>query len=161
MPQTIAILSPGDMGHSVGRELGAAGHRVITCLAGRSERTRGLSAEAGISGCLPARTTWSEQADLVMSILVPSEAEALAGRVAAATQRPPAPEVTFADCNAVSPATSGKDRVGDRGSGEPVHRRLDNRAAAGHWLSPALLHLGGGGGGPYRSPSWMTWTAME
>ncbi|MBT5665856.1 MAG: 6-phosphogluconate dehydrogenase, partial [Rhodospirillaceae bacterium] len=43
---TVAILSPGDMGHAVGRALRQSGRRVITCLEGRSERSRGL-AEAG------------------------------------------------------------------------------------------------------------------
>ena len=106
MPQTIAILSPGDMGHAVGRELGAAGHRIITCLDGRSERTRGLSAAAGISD-VGRLQDLVEQADLVLSILVPAEAEALAGRVAEAAGAAHA-EVTFADCNAVSPATSAR-----------------------------------------------------
>ena len=38
--KTVAILSPGDMGHSVGGALVEHGLDVITCLAGRSERTR-------------------------------------------------------------------------------------------------------------------------
>ena len=46
---TIAILSPGDMGHGVGRVLVDGGYRVITCLAGRSQRTRDLAATAGIA----------------------------------------------------------------------------------------------------------------
>ena len=46
--KTVAILSPGDMGHDVGRALGKHGLEVITCLQGRSDRTRGLSRQAGI-----------------------------------------------------------------------------------------------------------------
>ncbi len=115
MPQTIAILSPGDMGHAVGRDLAAAGHRVMTCLAGRSERTRGLSQSAGIED-LPRLKDLVEQADLVMSILVPSEAEALATTVAEATRAAGA-EVTFADCNAVSPATSARIASAIAGAG--------------------------------------------
>ena len=45
---TIAILSPGDMGHGVGKVLVEHGYRVITCLAGRSQRTRDLAAKAGL-----------------------------------------------------------------------------------------------------------------
>ena len=45
---TVAILSPGDMGHAVGRRLREHELRVVTCLAGRSQRTRALSEEAGI-----------------------------------------------------------------------------------------------------------------
>ena len=115
MPQTIAILSPGDMGHAVGRELTAAGHRVVTCLAGRSGRTRGLSERAGIAD-VPRLKDLVEQADLVLSILVPSEAEALAGRVADAARAAGA-EVTFADCNAVAPATSARIGSAIEGAG--------------------------------------------
>ena len=43
MSDTIAILSPGEMGHAVGRVLVNHGYRVITSLAGRSRRTAGLS----------------------------------------------------------------------------------------------------------------------
>ena len=45
---TVAILSPGDMGHAVGRLLKEHELRVITCLTGRSERTKGLAEIAGI-----------------------------------------------------------------------------------------------------------------
>ena len=49
MLKTIAILSTGDMDHAVGRVLGEAGHEIITSLAGRSKRTRGLAAAGGIA----------------------------------------------------------------------------------------------------------------
>ena len=45
---TVAILSPGDMGHAVGQRLRENEMDVITCLAGRSDRTRNLAAKAGI-----------------------------------------------------------------------------------------------------------------
>ena len=40
MINTVAIMSPGDMGHSVGLELKKHGIDVITCLEGRSDRTK-------------------------------------------------------------------------------------------------------------------------
>ena len=40
MPNTVGILSPGDMGHTVGGVLRQNGLRVITCLKDRSQRTR-------------------------------------------------------------------------------------------------------------------------
>ena len=43
----VGLLSPGDMGHAVGRELREGGLDLLTCLEGRSERTRGLAAAAG------------------------------------------------------------------------------------------------------------------
>ena len=46
--QRVGILSPGDMGHTVGYRLVEHGLPVLTCLAGRSQRTRDLAQEAGI-----------------------------------------------------------------------------------------------------------------
>ena len=68
--KTVAILSPGDMGHDVGRALGKHGLEVITCLQGRSDRTRGLSRQAGIRDAGSLEETVSA-ADLILSILVP------------------------------------------------------------------------------------------
>jgi len=101
---TIAILAPGDMGHAVGRALGQHGHPVITCLAGRSARTRGL-AEAGNFRDTPDLETLLGEAGLVLSILPPSQAAELAGRMADAMTRsghtPP-----YVDCNAISQDTT-------------------------------------------------------
>ena len=46
---TIGLMGTGDMGAAVGRALGGHGHRVLTSLAGRSERSRTLAAAAGIA----------------------------------------------------------------------------------------------------------------
>jgi len=99
----IAILMPGDMGHGVGAALTAAGHRVVTCLAGRSGASRALADKAGMedAGSLAALV---READLVLSILPPSAAVELAGAVAAAMTATGATP-TYADCNAVSPVT--------------------------------------------------------
>ncbi|MCY4638810.1 MAG: DUF1932 domain-containing protein [Chloroflexi bacterium] len=102
--QAIAILSPGDMGHGVGRVLGEHGYAVLTCLAGRSARTRELAARAGMED-VPSLEELVSRTDLVLSILPPSRAAALAGDVAAAI-RATAEPVTVADCNAVSPQTA-------------------------------------------------------
>ncbi|MEM9141325.1 MAG: NAD(P)-binding domain-containing protein, partial [Pseudomonadota bacterium] len=103
---TIAILMPGDMGHGVGQALIAEGHRVISCLAGRSEHTRGLAARAGIedTGDLAATVT---QADVILSILPPDRALPLALDVAAALA-PTQARPVYVDCNAVSPTTAEK-----------------------------------------------------
>ena len=102
--ETIAILSPGDMGHGVGKTLAEHGYDVITCLDGRSDRTRDLAAAGGFRD-VPTMVDMVTQADLIMSILVPAQAAAVASAVAEAMQmagvsRP------FADCNAVSPQTA-------------------------------------------------------
>jgi 3-hydroxyisobutyrate dehydrogenase-like beta-hydroxyacid dehydrogenase len=100
----IAILMPGDMGHAVGRALGRHGHEVTTCLAGRSERSRGLAAAAQMrdAGSLEALVAG---ADLVLSILPPDAAVAQAGAVATAMEASGERPV-YVDCNAVSPQTA-------------------------------------------------------
>ncbi|MCH7786439.1 MAG: NAD(P)-dependent oxidoreductase [Chloroflexi bacterium] len=102
--KTVAILSPGDMGHAVGRALGEHGLNVITCLAGRSERTRSLAQQGNIRD-VPSLEEVVSQADLVLSILVPSEAKSVAQQVSEALRATGA-DTYFADCNAVSPETT-------------------------------------------------------
>jgi 3-hydroxyisobutyrate dehydrogenase-like beta-hydroxyacid dehydrogenase len=101
--EAVGILSPGDMGHSVGQVLREKGLRVITCLDGRSARTRALAAEAGILD-VPTYDDLVREADLILSILVPAQAPHAADRVARAITRTGA-EVTYADCNAIAPQT--------------------------------------------------------
>ena len=104
--KTIAIISPGNMGHAVGRLLGSRGFDVVTSLAGRSARTRGLAERAAIRdlGSIAALVT---QADLVLSIMPPAAAVAAARDVASAMSAagvgPP-----YADCNAIAPATTAR-----------------------------------------------------
>lgn len=104
--RTIAILSPGDMGHGVGRVLAERGYAVTTCLAGRSRPTRERAAEAGFRD-LPSLEELVLRSDLILSILPPARAVTLAGEVAAAMRTTGAPR-PFADCNAVSPRTAAE-----------------------------------------------------
>ena len=101
---TVAIISPGDMGHAVGRMLGLHGFEVITCLANRSERTKRLAADGGIRD-YPTMAEMLERADIVLSIVPPGLAAQVAEDVAKSMSNsghnPP-----FADCNAVSPETA-------------------------------------------------------
>jgi len=101
--QTIAILSPGDMGHALGRMLQRAGLDTMTYLAGRSQRTHDLAAQAGIRD-LPSLEQLVVEADLILSILVPAHAVANAERVAMAI-RSTGTHPAYADCNAIAPAT--------------------------------------------------------
>ena len=101
--QTVALLSPGDMGHSVGQTLVEHGMRVITCLEGRSERTRGLAAAAGIAD-VPTYGDLVQEADLLLSIMVPAQAKNAAARVAQAVMETGA-KLVYADCNAIAPQT--------------------------------------------------------
>lgn len=101
--ETVGVLSPGDMGSAVGAALKSDGLRVITALDGRSERTRELAEKGGIENVGTVGDVVRES-DLILSILVPSQAEALAAEVAEAITKTGNP-VAFADCNAVSPET--------------------------------------------------------
>ena len=113
--KTIAIISPGDMGHAVGRILGLHGFEVITCLANRSERTKRLAAEGGIRD-YPKMAEMLERADIVLSIVPPGLAAQAAAEVAesmSASGFCP----SYADCNAVSPETAKAiaKRISDAG----------------------------------------------
>jgi 3-hydroxyisobutyrate dehydrogenase-like beta-hydroxyacid dehydrogenase len=113
-PPVVALLSPGDMGHSVGQTLVEHGLHVLTCLQGRSERTRGLAAEAGIED-VESYAELVQVADLLLSILVPAQAPNAAARVAgalrAAAGRGAGSDLVYVDCNAIAPQTVR--RIGD------------------------------------------------
>ena len=104
--KTVGVMSPGDMGSGVGGILVRSGLRVITSLKGRSEASSTRAGEQGIVdvGSLDAVVASS---DLMLSILVPSEALGFAASAAESIVRTNR-HVAFADCNAVSPATGVK-----------------------------------------------------
>jgi 3-hydroxyisobutyrate dehydrogenase-like beta-hydroxyacid dehydrogenase len=111
----VAILSPGDMGSGVGRALAEHGFDVITALDGRSQRSRQLADAANIRdvGNLDEVVI---QADLILSILPPASAMAQAEAVATAMQNT-GKKPDYADCNAISPATSAAVGVSIRAVG--------------------------------------------
>ncbi len=106
MSDTIGILSPGDMGHTVGDVLRQNGLRVITCLVGRSARTRALAEKAGIVD-VPTYRQLVTEADQVLAIMVPAQAMSAAQTVADALRETDTP-LTYADCNAIAPQTVRK-----------------------------------------------------
>ena len=103
---TVAILSPGDMGSNVGRALRENGLEVITCLTERSARTRELSEIAGIVD-VPDFAEMVDRADIVLSVLVPERAVDVARQVAAVIVDSGKP-LPFADCNPVAPAVAAE-----------------------------------------------------
>lgn len=107
--ETVGVMSPGDMGSGVGGALKKNGLRVLTALDGRSDASRQRATEEGFEdvGTLDELV---RQSDLILSILVPSEALSFAQEIAEAIVRTDS-SIAIADCNAVSPAT-GK-RIGD------------------------------------------------
>ncbi len=98
---TVAILSPGDMGHAVGQRLRENELDVITCLARRSDRTRALAEKAGIRD-VPTMEELVERSDLIMSMTVSAAVTGLCQQVADALKYTGS-DVLFAECNAISP----------------------------------------------------------
>ncbi len=108
--KTVAIHSPGDMGNAVGKMLRNHGLRVIAALDERSERTRQLAANAGIAD-VGTIAQMVQDADIVLSILVPAQATAAAEQVATALKATGS-DLLYADCNAIAPETvKGIDRI--------------------------------------------------
>lgn len=101
--KTVGLLSPGDMGHNVGKVLHDHGLTVLTCLQGRSERSRSLAEVAGMED-VGSLDELVDRADLFLSILVPSSARELAIQVAQAMRNTGA-SLLYADCNAIAPST--------------------------------------------------------
>ena len=99
----VGVLSPGDMGRSIGMVLQANGVRTLTCLAGRSERTRALAADAGFEDTA-SLAELVQRLDILLCVLVPDRAAGVADEVAAAVRATGA-DLLYADCNAVSPQT--------------------------------------------------------
>ncbi|MSQ05652.1 MAG: NAD(P)-dependent oxidoreductase [Dehalococcoidia bacterium] len=98
---TVAILSPGDMGHAVAQLLREHELRVVTCLAGRSARTRALSNKAGVAD-LPSMAELVRQSDVVLSITTSEAAPGVCQEVADAMQAT-GRSLLFAECNAIAP----------------------------------------------------------
>jgi 3-hydroxyisobutyrate dehydrogenase-like beta-hydroxyacid dehydrogenase len=100
---TVGIISAGDMGAAIGNTLAHSGLDVITALDGRSHLSRTRASESGMRDVGTVEAL-AREADIVLSVLVPAEAERIAESVisamAATGERP-----TFVDCNAIAPQT--------------------------------------------------------
>ena len=98
---SVAIIAQGSMGAGVARRLSDNGVRVLTSLKGRSEGSAKRAQAAGMTDTSDAEIA---AADVILSIVPPGEALALAQRLApalaAASKKP-----LYADCNAVNPDT--------------------------------------------------------
>ncbi|SFL22790.1 NAD(P)-dependent oxidoreductase [Methylobacterium pseudosasicola] len=98
---TIAVIAPGAMGSAIGARLVEHGARVLTSLEGRGAASRERAAAAGM---IDADTAELVAADILLSIVPPADAEALARRLAPALAAAPRKPV-YVDANAVSPGT--------------------------------------------------------
>lgn len=100
---TVGIMSPGDMGSGVGGALKKNGLSVLTALDGRSEESSKRASDQLIED-VGSLDELVKASDLILSILVPSEALSFAREVAESMVRINK-NIAVADCNAVSPAT--------------------------------------------------------
>ncbi|WP_193184418.1 NAD(P)-dependent oxidoreductase [Nisaea sediminum] len=109
----IAIMTPGDMGHAIGRRLAEGGVRVVTNLEGRSARSRALAEQAGIED-LGSDARLLTECDAIFSIMPPDQAPGFVDRmIKAAGTVGGAPRAMLVDLNATAPSTAraARDRA--------------------------------------------------
>jgi 3-hydroxyisobutyrate dehydrogenase-like beta-hydroxyacid dehydrogenase len=126
----IGLVHPGQMGASVGAAAVGSGHEVVWASAGRSAASRRRADDAGLvdAGSLAALLA---RVDLVLSVVPPEAAVAVAEQVAADGFAG-----TYVDANAVAPATA---------------RRIDGIIAGGSGTGGGFVD-GAIIGGPVGSP---------
>jgi 3-hydroxyisobutyrate dehydrogenase-like beta-hydroxyacid dehydrogenase len=107
--QRIGILSIGEMGYHWAKILTGRGVEVLTYAKDRSETTRQRAESVGVK-CMPSMTTLVRDADLIVSIVVPSAAKRVATKVAKATAKSGRRDLLYLDANAISPMTA--DEIG-------------------------------------------------
>ncbi len=101
--EKVGLMSPGDMGQALAIQIMAKGLNVYTALEHRSERTRALAREAGLTdvGTLARLVT---ECDVVLSVINPGAALDFAREVASAL-RVTGSHTLVVDCNAIAPDT--------------------------------------------------------
>ena len=124
---TVGIVSPGSMGSALGARLRDGGAVTVACVADRSARTQSLAAGAGFSQ-VAFLDELVDACDVILSVVPPGEARAVAEALAAAARRTAARPL-LADLNAISPggvtrvaellAAAGLDLVDGAISGPP------------------------------------------
>lgn len=101
---SIGILATGDMGHALGARLRTDNATVVTCLAGRSERSRLLAGKAGFEIAADDDALLS-CIDIFLSVVPPGAALEMAERISTVAQRT-GRRPLYVDCNAKSPQTA-------------------------------------------------------
>lgn len=99
---TVGILYPGEMGSSLGKLLQGKGHRVVTTVSGRGERTGRLCRAAGLE-TLASPADVAGECDVVLSLVTPDAAVTVAEEFCAAR-----PRGIFVDMNSISPVTAAR-----------------------------------------------------
>lgn len=116
-PPTVAVLYPGEMGASLAAPLRAHGARVVTTVAGRSERTVARARQAEFI-LLDSLAEVVKQSDMVISLVSPAAAEETAGAYAALAHLAP-PAALYVEANSIGPqqARDLAERIARTGRG--------------------------------------------
>ena len=107
--ERIGILSIGEMGYHWAKILTGRGVEVLTYAKDRSETTRERAENVGVK-CVPSTAALVKDADLIVSIVVPSAAKRVATKVAKAAAKSGRRNLLYLDANAISPMTA--DEIG-------------------------------------------------
>jgi 3-hydroxyisobutyrate dehydrogenase-like beta-hydroxyacid dehydrogenase len=103
--QKIGILSIGEMGYHWAKILTSRGATVLTYAKDRSETTQKRAENVGVQ-CLASVEHLVRDAELIVSIVVPSAAKRVAARVAKAAAKTGRKDLLYLDANAISPMTA-------------------------------------------------------
>jgi 3-hydroxyisobutyrate dehydrogenase-like beta-hydroxyacid dehydrogenase len=101
--EKVGLMTPGDMGQAVAMQIKAKDFVVCTALNQRSERSRALAREAGLTDLGTVERLVAE-CDIVLSVMNPGAALDFA-REAAAALRASGRHTLIVDCNAIAPDT--------------------------------------------------------
>lgn len=101
---TVGIVYPGELGSTLGRLLAASGLRVVAAVEKRSERTRRLAEEAGLSA-LSSLHEVAERADIVLSTVSPAAALPVAQEYLLHRPQTARPQL-YVDLNSTAPETA-------------------------------------------------------
>jgi 3-hydroxyisobutyrate dehydrogenase-like beta-hydroxyacid dehydrogenase len=101
--EKVGLMTPGDMGQGIAIQIKAKGFPVLTALDKRSERSRTLAREAGLTDVGTLEHLVSE-CDVILSVINPGAAVDFARDVAAAL-RSTGRHILIVDCNAIAPDT--------------------------------------------------------
>lgn len=103
-PERVTILYPGEMGAAVGRALSDNGMQIVSYVSERSTTTRRNAEAAGFE----VRSSLEDavaQAELVISLVPPTEALHVAGQVVEALRTARQGSPIYLDANSISPTT--------------------------------------------------------
>ncbi len=103
--QRIGIMSLGEMGFHWAKLLKSRGVDVLTYDRDRSDTSRQRGQNAGVKS-VPSMEQLVSDAELIVSIVIPSAAKRVAENVAAAVNKAGRKNLLFLDANAISPMTA-------------------------------------------------------